>query len=136
MGAILRAVAAVGVDLDFGDDVDDLDALDDAAEDRIISIEAWRVLVDDEELAAAGIAAALVGHRDDTARVGEVAELVLDIVAGTATAHEARIGIARGGITSLNHEFRNHAVERDALVETLFGEFDEVFDALRSDFGQ
>ena len=84
----------------------------------------------------AELAAALVGHRDDTARVGEVAELVLDLVARTATAHEARIGIARAGVAGLNHEFRNHAVERDALVETLFGEFDEVFDGLRSDFGQ
>ena len=109
---------------------------DDAAEDRILSVEAWRVLVDDEELAAAGIAAALVGHRDDTACVGEVAELAPDFVAGTATAHEARIGIARSGVPGLNHESRNHAVERDAHIEILLGEFDEVFDGLRSDFGQ
>ena len=68
--------------------------------------------------------------------MGEVAELVRDVVAGTATAHEARIEIARGGVAGLHHESRNHAVKQDARVEAGFGELNEIFDGPRSDLGQ
>src|SRR5947208_5113470 len=81
----------------LGDRFQYVEALRDVAERRVLRPELG-VGVDEEELAAAGVRCAGVGHRDRAGRIGRTGEvLVRDRVARTAAA-------AAGRVTALQHE--------------------------------
>src|SRR5262249_41739607 len=67
-------------------------------------------------------------HRDHAALVRGVVELRLDVVAGAAgTVARARTALVLCvGTAALDHEARDHAVERRAVVEALPREVEEV----------
>lgn len=79
--------------------------------------------VRDEELAATGIAAGM-GHGESTGCVLLLVDFALDLVAGTA-------GTGAIGTTTLDHEIRDDAMKRQAVVKTFFREIDEIFDCIR-----
>ena len=110
----------------LADGVDDfLRVLDHFAEDRVLVVEPGRGDVRDEELRAVRVGAG-VGHREDAgAAVLEVfVELVFERVAGAA-------GAGAFGAAGLDHEVGDDAVEREAVVEAVFGELLEVGDGFR-----
>ena len=78
---------------------------------------------DDEELRAVRVGAG-VRHRERAAHDLVLVELVLELIPRPAGAVAARA-------TGLDHEVRDHAVEREPVVEALAGELREVLDGLR-----
>src|SRR5207237_10511582 len=95
------------------------------SEDRVHAFEPWRGDVRDEELGAVGIGAG-VGHGQGAALelVGVALGLVLELVARPAAAGAL-------GVAALDHEVFDDAVKREAVVEFLAGEEDEIVDGLR-----
>lgn len=112
--------------LDVSDPVHDVHSVDHFSEHRvcgggagIVDVKEGVVHEIDEELGASGVGAG-VGHGDGPADVGvSFPELVLDLVAGTS-------GTVALRIPSLDHETVDDPVEGESVVESLFGEFDEV----------
>ena len=90
---------------------------------RVQMVQKCRLSEGDEELAAVGVQAARVGHREYArAIVAEVGmEFALEPVAGAP-------GPCAGGVSGLGHESLEHAVECNSVVESLAGEEDEVVD--------
>src|SRR5688572_20378048 len=78
----------------------------------------------DEELAAAGIAPQVQRHADDTAEVRALIELVPNRIAGATVAIALRIA-------GLNHEIRDHAMNGEAVEESLPCEGHETLDGER-----
>ena len=119
-------VAAGGV----GDFVDDVLAGGDVAEDGVVVGGEGVVGVHDEELAAVGVGAG-VGHAEGSFSVGfgGVAVFVFELVAGPAHS-------GAGGVTALDHEAGDDAVEDDAVVEAVAGEDDEAVDGFGSIGGE
>ena len=104
--------------------VDDVGALGDLTEDRVLAVEPRaRVGGHDEELRAVRVRAG-VGHRERTAHDLVVVELVVELVAGIAGAVAARAA-------ALDHEVGDDPVEGEAVVEAVGGELREVLDGLR-----
>jgi len=113
---------------DFGDlvtranRVDDFESLHNLAEAGVVAVEVRGVLaaVAHEELRTTRIATG-VRHREDAAIVTLVAaaHFALDLVARTTGAGALRAA-------ALNHKVRDHAVERESVVEALRGEITEV----------
>src|SRR3954468_19454317 len=104
--------------------VDDLHAIDDVPEDRVLAVEPRRGIGrDDEELAAVGVRTG-VRHRQRTADDLVLVELVLERVAGAAAA-------GAGRIAALDHEVLDHTVEDHAVVKVVAGELLEVLNGLR-----
>jgi hypothetical protein len=102
------------------DAVYDVLAFGDFTEDGVFSVEPVGGDVGDEELTAVGTWAC-VGHREDAGLAvfeGGV-ELVAEAVAGAAHS-------AAGGVTALDHEVFDDAMELDAVVVPAFGEVEEV----------
>src|SRR5262249_4836153 len=133
-----RLVARVR--LGAADRLDDLQPVDDLAEDRVAIVEVRRRFERDEELAAVGVRPP-VGHRKDARFV--VPQLrghpVGEGVAGSADALPERVA-------ALNHEPVDHAMEDDSIVVRLtdqlvrarvgpvlraLGQAHEVLDGLR-----
>src|SRR3954451_2944844 len=105
------------------DRVDDLHALDDLAEDRVLAVEPRRLAGrDQEELRAVGVRAR-VGHRQRAAHDLVLVDLVLELVAGATGAGALRAA-------ALDHEVADHAVEDQPVVEPVAGELLEVGDGL------
>src|SRR5690606_33664150 len=77
--ALLRSAAfatPTEITLDVGDRIEDVEAFDELAEDRVLTVEEVRVVgVDDEELAAGRVRVARTRHRQHTALVRQVIEL-------------------------------------------------------------
>lgn len=75
-----------------------------------------------EKLGSIGVGAG-IGHREGagTVMLEVFVELVLKLVSGTA-------GTGSLGAASLNHEVRDDAVEGQAIVETIIGEFLKICD--------
>src|SRR5262249_3146336 len=122
LDALVRVVAAVpGRAHDL---VRDLDALRDAAERRVLPIEEAGVLDADEELTARAVRVVGPRHGQHAALVRGVVELGLDGVAGSPRAVLAARSLRVLGvrIAALDHEARDHAVERGAVVEALPGQ--------------
>jgi hypothetical protein len=82
----------------------------------------------DEELTAVGAGLARIGHRHRARHVVFQVwhELVLEISAPDTRATRA----ITQGISGLDHESTNHAVEDDAVVITIFGMHGEVLQRL------
>src|SRR3954451_10587569 len=105
-------------DLRDADLIDDLLALRDLAEQRVVRRQPGVLAGDDEELAArrARRLRLGLGHRHDALAVGEVLRRRLgDRVAGAA-------GAVALGIAALDHEAGHDAVEAQPVVEALVGE--------------
>lgn len=104
------------------DVVDRIQPLDHAAEAGVAAVEVLRVFAvhADEELRAAGILAGM-RHREDAAVVilARRRGLALDAVSRAARTVAARAA-------ALDDEVGDHAVEGQAVVESVFGQFDEV----------
>ena len=100
--------------------VDDILALGDLTEDRVLPIEMGRGLVGDEELAAVGIRSG-IGHRKDAGFgvLQRAVDFVGKLVARTATA-------GAGWISALDHEVGNDPVEGDPVVVAALGEVEEI----------
>ena len=94
--------------------IDDVDAVQDLGEDGVDVIETRIVDEIDEDLRVAGVVAAR-RDADGAAHMRPRADLV---------AHEARVAdvLVRAGTAALNHEVRDDAVEREAVVVAGFGE--------------
>ena len=108
---------------DVRDLVDDVHAGRDLPEDRVLPVEPGALLGgDDEELAAVRVGAA-VRHRERAADDRPAVRLVLELVARPTGAVPARAA-------ALDHEVRNDAMERQAVVVALGGKLDEVPDGL------
>ena len=146
----LDGVVAAGGDL--GDLLDEVHALGDLAEDGVGrgggAIEPVKegVVGDvDEELGAAGLGLAGVGHGEGADVVGDaLGELVGDATvrgaadglaiagleggasAGAAGSSTGAVGVLGVGATKLVHEVGDDAVEVDAIVEAAVGKVDEV----------
>jgi hypothetical protein len=106
-----------GLGADLLDGLDDVETLDDLAEDDVLTVEPRGLDGADEELGAVG-AGASVGHGEDTgASVLEVEVLVLELLAVDGLSAGA---VAAGEVTTLKHELGDDAVEAGALeVERL-----------------
>mmetsp|Transcript_13014 Transcript_13014/g.38222 ORF Transcript_13014/g.38222 Transcript_13014/m.38222 type:complete len:231 (+) Transcript_13014:326-1018(+) len=129
-----------------------LEARDHLAEDGVLRI-AWReeieeVIVDriDEELGAARVGSARIGHGKRAHLVGDLlGVLVQNVAPRIAREHLACLEVLVGGVpvratrarvarlrvlglwaSKLEHEIRDDAVEVDAVVEARVGEVDEV----------
>ncbi len=109
--------------------VDDIHALDDAAKNGVLAIKVGLGAMSNKELAAIGIRAS-VGHGDDPRLVGEriAAYLIGKLIAGATRA-------SAGRIAALDHKVADHAMELEAIVETLLGEEDKVVDRHRGGLG-
>src|ERR687897_1434057 len=103
--------AVHGVAVDGGHGVDHLHALDDLAEDGVLAVEPGCRGLGDEELGPVGVGAG-VGHGQVAGAVEAVgaADLVLELVAGAATAGPERVA-------ALDHEVGDDPVEDRPLVE-------------------
>src|SRR5690606_25520878 len=103
----------------LGDRVDHRQTFGDLAEHGVAAVQPVGLDVGDEELAAVGVGAG-IGHGQHAALVRDaVAGFVLEAVAGAATAGAL-------GAAALDHEVRDDAVERQAVVEPALGEVDEI----------
>ena len=97
----------------------DVDALDHVAEEVVVLRQLAAAVVDrDEELRAVRVRTG-VGHRDRAQRVLTLHRLVTELVARAAAAGAL-------GAAALDHELRDHPVEREAVVVALPREADEV----------
>lgn len=95
------------------DALDDVHALDDAAEHDVLAVQPRRLHGGQEELAAVGVWSS-VGHGQDAwAGVLELEVLVLELVAVDRLATSA---VVVGEVASLAHEVRDDTVESAALV--------------------
>merc|ERR1719171_565354 len=107
----LRRLAAAAPDLLDG--LDDVHALEDAAEDDVAPVEPGRLHRADEDLRAVR-AGARVRHGEHAgARVLELEVLVGELLSINRLAARA---VAPREVASLEHEVRDHAVELRALV--------------------
>src|SRR6266516_3932597 len=111
--------------------VDHVLSLADLSENGVDSVKVRLGSMADEELAAAGVLAG-VGHgqRPRHVLVDVLLGLALDGVAGSTGAHAPFPGL-RNGVTALNHEVGDHAVELGAVVESRVRELLEVGDGGR-----
>src|SRR5665647_380461 len=92
--------------------VDVLHALGHLAPDRVLVVEEGSIVEADEELAVAGIRAGGARHRGGAAHMRLLVELGLQLLAGAAGAGALRTA-------GLRHEALDHAMEHDAVVESL-----------------
>lgn len=108
--------------------VHDIHASDDLAKDGVLSIQVWGWCEGDEELAAV-CAGSAVGHgKDALCRMNERAvNLILELAAVDGLSAAA----SPGGVTALNHEVWDDAVEDYAVVLASIGEACEVLACLR-----
>ena len=110
------------------DPFDEVESVHNLAEAGVVAVEVGRgsAVVNDEELAAAGIAPR-VRHAQHAFVVELVVavELAVDGVSGAAVADAV-------GAAALRHEAGDDAVEFEALVEAVFREFHEVGHGVRS----
>src|SRR5450759_4136760 len=113
--------------------VDDVHALRDLAEQRVVLRQAaGEIGLADEELAAIRVRAG-VGHRHGAAHVVALDALVRERVArsaGTDATGVQRRLLAVLAVACLGDEARDDAVEHDVVVEALLGEVDEVLRGL------
>ena len=120
----LGLVAEVGGDR--RDLVDNLDALGNSAECRILAVEVGCILVHDEELAGGRVGIKCSRHGDNSA-------LVLDRVVVTVCTELADDVLLRAahtvteGIAALDHKAGDNSVEGETVVEALLNEIFEVF---------
>src|SRR5580704_8180968 len=96
--------------------VDVVHAFGDLAPYRVLVVEERGVVEADEELAVAGIRARRTRHRSGAAHMRLLAELGLELLAGTAGAGALRT-------SGLRHEAVDHAMEHDAVVKSLAHQF-------------
>src|SRR5581483_1489941 len=95
------------------------------SKDGVFAIEPVGDDVGDEELAAVGVRPG-VGH-------GEAAALMLAVFAGGEFVGKAiprPAATGAGGVSTLHHEIRDHAMKLCAIVKSIFGEEDEVVDGV------
>src|SRR6202790_4544080 len=92
--------------------VDVLHARRHLAPDRVLLVEEGGVVEADEELAVAGIRTCRARHRGGAAHMRLVVEFGLELLAGAAGAGALRTA-------GLRHETVDHAMEHDAVVESL-----------------
>ena len=116
----------VATGLDGSDLVDDVHSVDDLSEDGVCGRGAGVVVVEelvvnevDEELGSTGVGSG-IRHGDCSPDVGmSLAELIIDLISGST-------GTVALGASSLDHEVLDDPVEGESVVESIFGEFDEV----------
>src|SRR6201996_4509039 len=96
--------------------VDVLHALGDLAPHGVLAVEERGIVEAYEELAVAGIRAGRARHRGGAADMRFLAELGLELLAGTAGPGALRT-------SGLRHEALDHAMEHDAVVEALAYQF-------------
>lgn len=123
---VFEEVAGIAVDGDGSDcialfnGIYNVLTLSDFTEDRVLSIEVRGRVVGDEELGAVGIGAS-ISHGENSCFV--VAEFADELI-GELVSRAAPTGA--GGITALDHEVRDHAVELDVVVVAALGEVEEI----------
>ncbi|MFM1944067.1 MAG: hypothetical protein RI897_3049 [Verrucomicrobiota bacterium] len=115
---------------------EDVIAIHQLAEGGVLAIEELGIAMADEELGSGGVRVLGAGHGDDPADVGFLVELGFDFVAGAAGAEDVFLGGVFGiGVTALNHEAFDDAVEAGAVVEAFGGQFLEILDGFGGDIG-
>lgn len=109
------------------DPINQIHIADHFSEHGMVTVEVCCVfaIVTYEELRSAGISTRM-GHRQHTAVVDLLGsgEFARDFVSRSA-------GSGAKGTSALNHEIRNHTVENESVIESAFGEFDEIGDRSR-----
>lgn len=111
------------------DGVDNIEAVDDAAETGVDAIEMLGIgaVVADEELAAAGVLASMSHGQDATVVVLlRCIGLAFDAIARAASANAWVAHIDTERAAALDDEIGDDAVEMKAIVEAILGEFDKV----------
>jgi hypothetical protein len=107
--------------------IDHIEAFHHFAEAGMVAIQVGRILaaVANEELGATRITAGMC-HREHPPVVILIIpiQFAVDGIAGATSARPGRV-------TALDHEIRDHAMEGDAIVEAVFGEFHKISDGIR-----
>src|SRR5215207_275796 len=129
-----RVREVAGVPRCADDLVDDVHALRDLAEQRVVLRKpAGKIVRADEELAAVGVRAG-VRHRKRATAVIAVDGLVLELVAGPARPHARRIErrlLPVLPVPGLDDEARDDPMEDHVVIETLVRQIYEVLAGLR-----
>src|SRR2546421_9600629 len=108
--------------------VDHVQSLGDLSENGVDSVKVRLGRMAHEELTAAGVLSGVChGQRPRHVLVDVLLGLALDGVTGAARAHASLPGLG-DGVTALNHEVGDHAVELGAVVESRVRELFEVGD--------
>ena len=109
------------------DPINQIHITDHFSKNGMVAVEVGCVfaIMTDEELRSAGIATRM-GHRQHATVMDLLGsgEFAWDFVAWSA-------GSGAKGTSALNHEIRNHAMENESVIESAFGEFDEIGDRSR-----
>jgi len=108
------AIAGIGVDVANG--VNNVHSALDAAEDGVLVVEPGGFVKGDEELRAVGVFAG-IGHAEDT--LAGVFEAAVELIPELAAPEGLAAATSTGGVTTLDHEVLDDAVEDDAVVVTL-----------------
>ena len=123
---LFRAITGAGRDAaDFEHDVE-ARLIGGLAEDGVLPVEMRDAAEADEELRASRIRIVRAGHREHARLVQLGVELLLDRVAGPT-------GTVAERAADLDHAARDDSVEDDAVVETEFGQADQVLRVSGSD---
>src|SRR3989449_4739467 len=115
---------------------DHVQSLGDLSENGVDSVKVRLGRMAHEELTAAGVLSSVChGQRPRHVLVDVLLGLALDGVTGAARAHASLPGLG-DGVTALNHEVGDHAVELGAVVESRVCELLEVGDGDRHLVGE
>src|SRR5438876_11202590 len=149
LSSVIRAVCVMGeipyswqlLNLDGFDAVADLDLVDDVhalrdlAERRVLAVQEVRVAEHEVHLARRGIGIVRARHAEHAAVERLLVELGLERLARPALTHLRLVhrGGLRQRIPELHDELRLHAVHALPVVETLARELREVLDVVRRD---
>ncbi len=127
-----RARPAVGARLDRRDLLDDLEAIHDASEHRVLAVERWLVGHRHKELRAGAVGSRRIGHGGDGTRgvfLGVRLPAHLIQPALSPIRHSSRI--ARERIAPLNHGVLDDAVKRGAGKPAVTRDLHEQPDVIR-----
>ena len=116
------------------DTIENVEAVRELTESRVITVKVRSVLVHDEELRACGVGVHGTSHRDYASGVLQGvlhavgSKFALDLIAGTA--HTCSCGV-----TALNHKARDYSVEDQTVIKAFVCKLYEVSNGDGSNFG-
>ena len=125
--------AAVGIDVDSGDRIHHIHAVDDLPEGGVLAIEMLALVAAqaDEELASRTIRITGSSHRKHALLVGTVVELGLQLMAGTTGARHACGALGSVRAAALNDEAWQDPMKTKTVVEALLAELEHVLNVVR-----
>lgn len=135
-GVLFQRIVAVILG-QVGDLVHDVQPFHHLPVDRVLAIEVRRGLVHDEKLTARRIGVVGAGRAQDSRRVRDAVEFLVERVARAAGAVQmAGRAVLRVGVAALDHKAGDDAVEPNAIVKAFGHELLKRLGVLRRDLGE